>query len=513
MGADISNRQGLTMHSRFLAATALGLILSTPALALTPEEAWESWQAMSTAAGQSITATGTARNGDTLVVSGITMGMTIPDGPVVASTIPEVKFRDRGDGSVEITYPVSYDVKLSEPGAPSAATITVVQDQMVLIASGEATSPSFDFTAKGVVLTIKDVINPQGQPTDMSGTLSMADLAGKYVALPSSGGQAYDSAFSASGMVLQVAAKEPAQQVDLTFDMSIAQPSFTGKTVTVAPELMQSGNMSAALAAGFMVEGEYSTGPISTKLNMTENGTPGAFDATFTGTKAHITMNADRFDYGFGMMGAAINASGFEIPMPMVTGAFGEMAFGFAMPVKASEEPQDFTALVKVVDLTMADDLWSMFDPGGALKRDPVTLIADLAGTGAWTVDILDPATQIDQGPDLPAKLFSLNLTQVLLKAAGAQVAATGALTFDNADLMSYAGFPAPEGKVTITMDGINALLDALVAIGVVSADDLMGARMGLAMMAKPGAGPDQLISEIEFRAGGSLFVNGVQMQ
>jgi hypothetical protein len=504
------------MHSRFLATTALAVFLSTPAVALTPEEAWAGWQSMSTAAGQSITSASATRNGDTLTVTDITMGMTVPDGPVVTSILPQVTFRDRGDGSVEIAYPPTYDVKLTAPpesGEPSSATLTVTQDQMVVIASGEAAAPSFDFSAKGVVLTVKDVINPQGQPTDMTGTLTMADLAGKYVAMPSAGGQAYDSAFSASGMVLQVAAKEPAQQVDLTFDMSIAQPSFTGKTVTVAPELMQSGNMSAALAAGFMVEGDYSTGPISTKLNMTENGTPGAFDATFTGTTAHLAMNADRFDYGFAILGAAINASGFEIPMPMVTGAFGEMAFGFAMPVKASADPQDFSALVKVVDLTMADDLWSMFDPGGALKRDPVTLIADLAGTGAWTVDILDPATQIDQGPDLPAKLFSLNLTQVLAKAAGAQVAATGALTFDNADLMSYAGFPAPEGKVTVTMDGINALLDALVAIGVVSQDDLMGARMGLAMMAKPGAGPDQLVSEIEFRAGGSLFVNGVQMQ
>jgi hypothetical protein len=400
-----------------------------------------------------------------------------------------------------------------ENGDKAQARLIVAQDQMVVIGSGEAAAPSFDVTAKAVSMTLDDVIDPEGRPSNINATLSIADLAGKYVALPAASGQAYDSALSASGIVAQVAVKDILQKLEVGFDLSIAQPSFTGKTVMVAPELMQSGNMSAALAAGFMIEGEYSTGPISTKLNMTENGRPGAFDATFAGTTAHITMNADRFDYGFGMMGAAINASGFEIPMPMVTGAFGEMAFGFAMPVKASEAPQDFSALVKVVDLTMADDLWSMFDPGGALKRDPVTLIADLAGTGAWTVDILDPATQIDQGPELPAKLFSLNLTQVLAKAAGAQIAATGALTFDNEDLMSYAGFPAPEGKVTITMDGINALLDALVAIGAVSADDLMGARMGLAMMAKPGAGSDQLVSEIEFRAGGSLFVNGVQMQ
>ena len=504
------------MQSRFLASTALALLLSSPAAALTPEEAWAGLQAMSTAAGQTIAPTGETRSGDTLTVSGVTMAMTVPDGPAITSAMAQITFRDRGDGSVEIGYPASYDVKLSAPpgsGDPSSGTITVTQDQLLIVASGEAATPKFDFTAKAMVLALKDVINPEGKPVDITGTLSMADLTGTYTGLPATGGQAYDSSFTASGMVLTVAAKEPAQQVDLAFDMSIAQPSFSGKSVTVSPELMKSGNMSAALAAGFMIDGSYSTGPISARLNMTEAGKPGSFDATLTGSSAHIRMDADRFDYGFGLTGATVNASGFDIPMPMVTGAFGEMAIGFAMPVKASEEPQDFSALVKLVDLTMADDLWSMFDPGGALRRDPVSLIVDLAGTGAWTVDILDPATQISDGPDLPAKLFSLTLTQVLAKAAGAQVAATGALTFDNADLMSYAGFPAPEGKVTVTMDGINALLDALMAIGVVSEDDLMGARMGLAMMAKPGAGPDQLISEIEFRAGGGLFVNGVQMQ
>ena len=66
------------MHYRLSGATALALILSAQtyggaALALTPEEAWASWQAMSAAAGQTLAAEGTARNGDTLVVSGISM--------------------------------------------------------------------------------------------------------------------------------------------------------------------------------------------------------------------------------------------------------------------------------------------------------------------------------------------------------------------------------------------------------------------------------------------------------
>jgi hypothetical protein len=275
---------------------------------------------------------------------------------------------------------------------------------------------------------------------------------------------------------------------------------------------MAAGNMSAALAAGFMVDGSYSTGPIALTVDGTESGKPGHVEVALAGSSAHVKLDAQRMDYAFGVTGGSVKANGFDIPMPMVEGAFAEIAYGVAMPVAKATEPSDFSALFKMVDVTMSEDLWNMFDPGAALKRDPVSVILDLDGTGAWSVDILDPSVQMD-GPEMPVKLFSLDLTQVLAKAAGAQVAATGALTFDNDDLASYGGFPAPEGKVTVTLDGINALMDALVAIGVVSQDDVMGARMGLAMMAKPGAGPDQLVSEIEFRAGGSLFVNGVQMQ
>jgi len=62
-----------------------------------------------------------------------------------------------------------------------------------------------------------------------------------------------------------------------------------------------------------------------------------------------------------------------------------------------------------------------------------------------------------------------------------------------------------------VTLDGINAVLDALVSIGIVSADDMMSARMGLAMFFRPGANPDQLITDVEFSNGGML-VNGQQV-
>ena len=176
-----------------------------------------------------------------------------------------------------------------------------------------------------------------------------------------------------------------------------------------------------------------------------------------------------------------------------------------------SDTPQDFAFLTKVVDFTVSDDVWGLFDPAGMLARDPATLILDVKGTGLWTKDIMDPEVQME-GAEPPGELHSLDLTQVLAKAAGAEVSATGGLTFDNADLATFEGVPRPDGKVTVNIKGVTKLVDNLIALGILSEDDAMGFRMGLAMVAKPGAGPDELVSEIEFKDGG-LYTNGMRMR
>jgi hypothetical protein len=111
-----------------------------------------------------------------------------------------------------------------------------------------------------------------------------------------------------------------------------------------------------------------------------------------------------------------------------------------------------------------------------------------------------------------PGELNALDLTQLQLKLAGAQVDGKGALTFDNTDLTTFQGVPAPTGQIDVTLTGINALLDTLVAMGLIPEDQVMGARMMLAMFAKPGETPDTLVSTIEFKDKG-LYANGQRLQ
>ena len=60
----------------------------------------------------------------------------------------------------------------------------------------------------------------------------------------------------------------------------------------------------------------------------------------------------------------------------------------------------------------------------------------------------------------------------------------------------------------------MNGLIDNLAAAGLVSNDDVMGARMMMGMVARPGeGGGDSLVSEVELTPGGGLIVNGMQFQ
>jgi len=203
--------------------------------------------------------------------------------------------------------------------------------------------------------------------------------------------------------------------------------------------------------------------------------------------------------------------SGPYIPFPEVQFGFAEFAFNILMPVSKSDKPQDFAVLTKLVDFSISEDIWGMFDPAATLARDPATFILDLKGTGFWKQDIMDPAIDLDS-IEAPGELSSLDLTLAQAKAAGADVSATGALTFDNADLVTFQGVPKPTGLITFTIKGVNALVDNLISMRLLPEEEAMGFRMMLAMFARPGAGPDELISEMEFKDGG-LFANGQQLQ
>lgn len=495
-------------------AIALVFLASGAGADVTPKEVWDSWQAMLTSAGQELTVGNVAESGSSVDVTELAVTMKDDLGGSASITFDKLTFSDNGDGTVTVTMPESYPIQMAfrdtEDG-PGTMKLTVVQPGMTIVAGGSATETSYDFTAPNVTITLDEITDEGGTVLDTEADMTMTEATGKYLVSRDGDKTALDMSYASKSLALNLSGTDSADggSGQATITMTLNDLTGTTKGNFLSADMMA--NMAAALNAGFTMDSAFSFGAMAMNVDIVEAAGPSKIVANAAGGGFVLAMDKTRMNYGTSLNGAKFTVSGAEIPFPQVDVAFAESGFNLLMPVTKSDTPQDFAFLTKLVDFTVSEDVWGLFDPAGSLSREPATVIVDLKGTGFWTQDIMDPEVQMD-GAEPPGQLNSLDLTQVLAKAAGAEVSATGGLTFDNADLQTFGGMPRPDGKITVGIKGANQLVDNLIALGILSEDDAMGFRMGMAMFARPGAGPDELTSEIEFKEGG-LFANGQRLQ
>ncbi len=501
--------------TRFLtSSTAIGLVfMATAASAdVTPQEVWASWQAMSTSAGQELTVGNTADSGDVVEVTDLAITYKDQMGGSASVSFDKLVFKGNGDGTVTVTMPDSYPIQMAFPKSedgPGAIKLTVAQPGSAIVAGGSATDTSYQITAPTMTVALDEVTDETGKVLDTKASMAMTEVSGGYLVTKTGDAMGLDSTLVAKSAVLNLSGSGSDGEGSGTVLISFADLSMATKGNFLNPEMMA--NMAAALNGGFTMDSAFSFGAMAMDVDVTDATGPTKIVANATGGGLTVAMDKTRINYGTTLNGAKFTVSGAEIPFPQVEVAFAESGFNVLMPVSKSDTPQDFSFLTKVVDFTVSEDVWGLFDPAGSLSREPATFIVDLKGTGFWKQDIMDPEMQME-GVEPPGELHSLDLMQVLAKAAGAEMSATGGLTFDNTDLATFGGVPRPDGKLTVNIKGINQLVDNLIALGILSDDDAMGFRMAMGMFARPGAGPDELVSEVEFKDGG-LFANGMQLQ
>ena len=494
-------------------SSALALVFSaSAALAVTPEEVWDSWQALVTSAGQDLTVGGTARNGDTLEVSGLVVTHTDDLGGSASVSIDRLAFKDNGDGTVAVTMSESYPMQLAFPeddDGPESIRLTVSQPGLVITAGGSATETSYDFAAPTSSVTLDEIIDQDGQKLDTQVEMTLSDLAAKYLVVRNGEEAQLDSSFTAASLAVNVAGKDKEGTGGGTLTLSVADLKGATKGNFPGAEIMA--NMATALNSGFAMDSTFSFGALSADLDVTDASGPVQASIAATGGGFTLALDKAQVDYGTSLTGLSLTASGPEIPFPEVKIGLSEFGFGIMMPASKSETPQDFSFTTRFIDFTVSEDIWGLVDPGVLLSRDPASFVFDVKGKGLWTQDIMDPAIDLEQ-IETPGRIDSLDLSEVRVKAAGAEVAATGALTFDNSQLNSFGGVPEPAGKIDVTIRGVHKLIDNLIALGFLPGEEAMGFRMMLGMFTRPGSTADEVVSAIEFRDGG-VFANGQPLQ
>ena len=218
-----------------------------------------------------------------------------------------------------------------------------------------------------------------------------------------------------------------------------------------------------------------------------------------------LEMQADDYAIDYTMPG---------LPFPIRVSA-SRVIGNFSSPLLKSDDDQEFAYMFDMKNLTIADDLWNLFDPDAVLPRDPARFLVDLSGKARLFYDLLDFETMRDaikQG-DKIAELTSLTLKDMDISAAGAQLTGTGAFTFDNSDMTTFQGLPAPSGTASLQMSGLNGLMDNLVKMGLLENDAAFGMRMGLGLFTVAGDGDDTLVSDIEVKPDGQILANGKRIK
>ncbi|WP_435230292.1 DUF2125 domain-containing protein [Pseudopelagicola sp. nBUS_20] len=472
------------------------------------QEVWESWQTYLDGFGYEIS--GSEQSvGNNLNVNDLSLSMKIPDNEgSIKVNLGDIQFVDKGDGTVEVVMPnqIPVLIKTSSDGKDADIIVTISHKGLSMIVSGASEDMTYAYNATefGVELT-SAVVNGEAIPNTVANIVMSGIMGRSEMAFGETITTRQKASVSSLSYIVQATDPDSGGSIDLEGFMNGMEAEIDG----VMPLGDYSADPMAFFNAGFAIAGGYAVDGTSFDVTFVENGAPSKMTAKTGAAEMGVDMSGSIIAYGGDVLDVSVSLSGPEIPLP-VDVSFGELGYGFEMPLKASDAQQDFGFGIVLGDLSVSEMIWSMIDPGQVLAHDPATLALDVSGKATIFKDIM---TMDENSDEIPGELNALTLNDVQLIVAGAGLTGTGDFVFDNTDMQSFDGFPRPEGTLNINIVGINALMDNLVTMGLLPEDQVMGARMMLSMFAVPGAGEDELNSTIEVNRQGHVLANGQRLK
>lgn len=489
---------------------ALALLAGSPAAAeLTAERIWADWQAVAARAGLTLTSAGQTREGNSLTIRAVALSAPV-EGARLEAALGDFAFTEAEDGVIEISLAPEATITIAEAGAGAAsnrARFLLANEGLAMIAYEEEGRIAYEYSADSLSLRLVEAL-ADGRPADARVAFTLAGVEG-YHAQGAEGEVTLDSGMSAAAVDIDVAIREPDGPGRL--ELRLALQDFDSTTSGTRLELAETGDLAAALAQGFAVAAEANQGPTTYHLSFSDQGSSVEMEGSADRGGIRFELGPERIGYGFSGEGVRYRMAAPDMPVPGFEVAFGEFSASFELPVVASATPRPFAALVRLVDLTVDEGLWSMVDPAEVLARDPAAIVVDLVGELALPFSLFDP--QMMMTPEFPGELHALRVRELRASAGGATLTGSGAFIFDNEDRETFPGMPRPMGAVDLRLEGGNRLIEGLVQLGLLPPDQAEMARAMLAFFARPGSTPDSFESTLEITPEGAVTANGMPIQ
>jgi hypothetical protein len=498
-------------HIRTLwcSAAIAAMVTATAAHAeLTADDIWQAWQDYAASSGQEMTAGSVSRDGSTFTVNDVSVSSAIEE-VMISALIAEIVFEEQTDGSVVISMTDEYNWTLVDDSG-DGLVLSVSHPGMRLVASEIDAGIAYDLRAPEMIVTVDEVMGDDA-PEELDVTFRVAGLNGQYqVPTDPDGPVSVDLAAAALNAVVRV--QDEFTDVDIGYAVSGAGLELRGAGFG----LMQEGDPGAALRGGFSIDLGMGFETMRYNFMVEEWGDRTDMSGSSSDGDLRFVMNAEELMLRSNSRNGEMSVAGDQIPFPMVTIKTLENALGFRMPLSGSPDPQDFSVTARVVEATVTEDVWAMFDPMNVIPRTPATLILDLSGQVKLDADLYSEEAAMGMmmiGPDALGELLSVNLGELLVRFAGAELMGEGGFTFDYSDRETFDGIPRPVGVLELVLRGGNTLLDTLVDMGMVPEEEAMGARMMMALFTRPGESEDELLTTLEVREDGAVLANGQRIQ
>lgn len=492
----------------YLAAPAVVFLMgSTASFALTADQVWQSWKDAGAAVGLEVTAATENNSGGVLTLNGVSIA---PAG-MPGITISDMTLTEGSDGAVTIAPGADIGVAMA---GEIKGSVKITHEGLTLVAREADGGVAYDYSADKLDLaydTTAPGMSFDGSPAPEvknAGTFGFAGLSGTYSDTPGTNRTfglglmaetlAYDTTLDDPSMEMKQTTSSTTSGIELSLEVALpSSVSAGGEMPADFGVALQEG-----LALTFSSKQGDSTGTMAQEspympMNMTIKAGGGEASGQFNKDTLQITSTGS---------GLEIEGTSGMMPAPFKV-TVGPVEFGLTSPVMAAETAGDYGLVLKLSQLSINEETWAMFDPQGALSRDAADLVIDVSGKAKVDFAAIVAAGETGTEPPVPQP-ETLDIAEIALSAAGAALQATGAFTFDNS-----MGMPMPLGEADVTVTGANALIDGLIAAGLMAEEDAMGARMMMGAFMSPGANPDELTTKIEAKEGFAIFVNGQQIQ
>ena len=514
----------MTKLTRFGTTTALVTVMATPISAdVTANDVWDSFTSLYQAFGMDVDAT-KAQSGNQLSISNLKLSADFPfDLGSITITTTGFVLIENSDGTVDIKVPDNMPMAMALT-LPNDIFATATMDYRLKEYSAQVSGDPDKFTviseigSAEIAMTNLGVtgLDVQDMDFDLKFSGIMDDI--KSEATITSGTLLQVSQNITYGAVVMngifTGKDVNTGNVESTFAMTMDSMKYSN-TLAIPATGIDLMNLPAQLREGLSFQGTSEVQGQASQQHMTLNGEMATDQTTTVGSsvtsidfsKDGITIDAHSIDY-------AIDYVMAELPFPIQL-AFSDAAIRMGMPLLKSDSEQGFVYALDFDGITMADELWGQFDPTAELPRAPATFMLDLSGKGRLFFDLLDIEAMrdmFDEGTKF-GELTALTLNDMDITAIGARLTGKGMFSFDNSDLDTFDGLPAPSGTATFHMAGLNSVMDALVKIGLIDNDEAFGARMGLGLFTVAGDKKDTLTSEIVVTPDGQVTANGVRLK